>query len=65
MTKNVYEEKPSLLIYHEKLFNHQPLFGMSSCCQILQNISTYIVVHVMMREMERGDLEKSSAMVKV
>lgn len=50
-TKCVFEEKASLLIFHEKLFNHPP-FGMTSRCRISVTECQYIV-HIMMKEVER------------
>ena len=54
----MFEEKRCLIISHENLFNH-PLFGMISRCRISVTEGQYIV-HVMMREVERGSLEQSS-----
>ena len=50
-------EKLCLLISHENLFNHLS-FGMISRCRISVTECQYIV-HVMMREIERGSLEQS------
>ena len=51
-----------LLISHKKLYNHLP-FGMTSRCRISITSAEY-VVHVLMREVERGTLSHSSC-VKV
>ena len=62
-TRCVYEEKPCLLIYHEKLYNHLPL-GVTS--RVRMSVTEYqYVMHVMMREVERGDMEKSNAVSKL
>ena len=50
-------------MHHEKLCNHTPL-GVTSRVRISVTEYQY-VVHVMMREVERGDMEKSSAVSKL
>ena len=55
-TRCMFEEKLCLLISHENLYNHPP-FGMMSRCRISVTEFQY-VVHVMMKEVERGSLEQ-------
>lgn len=59
VTKCTFEEQLCLLISHEMLYNHPP-FGMASRCRISVKEYEYIV-HVLMREVERGSLEQSAS----
>ena len=58
-TKCKYEGKLCLIICHEMLYDHPP-FGMASRCRI-SVIEYEYIVHVLMREVERGSLEQSSS----
>ena len=58
---SVYKEQ--LIITHRYLHNHPP-FGLTSRCQILVSEDEYIV-HVLMREVERGHLKTSEDILQL
>ena len=62
MVRCTFEGQLCLIITHEMLYHHPP-FGMTSRCRISVKAFEY-VVHVLMREVERGFL-KESAVEKV
>jgi hypothetical protein len=53
-----YEGLPCLIITHKELNWHPPL-GMTSRCRILVTLDREYVVHVIMKEIERGSLLQS------
>lgn len=55
VVKSVYDSKPCLIISHKNLSSHPP-FGMTSRCRISVTVDAEYVVHVLMREVERGHL---------
>ena len=59
------QDEPCLLISHRKLYSHPPPFGMTSRCHILINSCEYYVVHILMREVERGEVNHSTALETV
>ena len=63
VAKCTFGDDPHLLIEHERLYLHPP-FGPTLRCRITINACEY-VVHILMREVERGRVENSTVVLNL
>ena len=62
----IYEERLCLILTHKTLYNHPP-FGLTSRCRMIfvNDEKREYLVHILMREVERGTFEPSTCVEKL